>query len=177
MDLFTAIAKRHSYRGDFLPEPIPRSALTRIVQAGIQAPSGCNAQSTTFVIVDDAALLEQIAGIVDKPFLRTMPAMIACVVDTAPVYEELSFAPEDCAAAVENMLLAITALGYASVWLDGVLRREGRAQRIGQILRVPAERRIRVLLPVGCPKDAGVQREKKPFAERAWFNAYATPQD
>ena len=53
MDVFEAIAKRHSYRGPFKDQPISREDLRRIVQAGIQAPSGGNRQTTTFVIADD----------------------------------------------------------------------------------------------------------------------------
>ena len=138
MDLFDAIAKRYSYRGAFTDAPVPRKDLEKIVQAGIQAPSACNEQVASFVIVDDPALLRQIAEIVDKPVCHTAKAMIVCVADPRPVYADMSFAAEDCAAAVENMLLAITALGYASVWLDGVLRAEDRADRIGRLLGVPA---------------------------------------
>ncbi len=60
MEVFEAIAKRHSYRGQFKNQEISRDDLRRIVQAGIQAPSGCNAQTTTFVIVDDPQIVAQI---------------------------------------------------------------------------------------------------------------------
>ncbi len=172
MDVFEAIAKRHSYRGSFKPDPVPRADLTRIVQAGIQAPSGCNAQSTTFVIVDEEPLLHQIGEIVGKPFVRDARALILCIADPAPVFKDVSFEKEDCAAAVENMLLAITALGYATVWIDGYLRTEGRAEAIGQLVGVPEGRRVQVLLPVGRPAEMHQQKEKKPFAERAWFDRY-----
>ena len=141
MDLFDAIAKRYSYRGDFADSPVPRADLEKIVQAGIQAPSACNAQVVSFVIVDDPQLVRQVAEILDKPFCLTAKAMIVCVADPRPVYSNLSFAAEDCAAAVENVLLAITALGYASVWLDGVVRAENRAVRLGQLLGVPRRAR------------------------------------
>ena len=49
MDVFEAIGKRYSYRGGFQPRAIPREDLSKIVQAGLQAPSGCNAQTTAFV--------------------------------------------------------------------------------------------------------------------------------
>ena len=62
MDLFETIGRRHSYRGPFLERPVPRDDLTRIVQAGIQAPSGYNGQSTTFVVVDDASLIGRIGA-------------------------------------------------------------------------------------------------------------------
>jgi len=172
MDLFDAIAKRYSYRGEFTAASVPRTDLEKIVQAGIQSPSACNQQVATFVIVDDPSLLNQIAEIVDKPVCRSAKAMIVCVADPRPVFSDISFAAEDCAAAVENMLLAITALGYASVWLDGVLRRENRAARINQLLGVPADKTVRILLPVGVPVEPGQQRERLPFGERAWFNRW-----
>lgn len=172
MDLFEAISRRHSYRGEFTAAPVPRKDLETIVQAGIQAPSGRNEQVATFAIVDDPGLLRQIAEIVDKPVCRSAKAMVVCVTDPRPVFAGLSFAAEDCAAAVENMLLAITALGYATVWLDGALRTEDRAARIGRLLGVPSDRTVRILLPVGVPTEPGQQKEKLPFDQRAWFNGY-----
>ena len=168
MDVFEAIEKRHSYRSEYVDKPVPRADLQKIVQAGIQAPSGCNAQSTTFVIVDDSAVMAQIREVVSVK----SPALIACVVDPTPVYQEFSFEKEDCAAAVENMLLAIAALGYATVWLDGVLRREGVAEGLGKILNVPEGKRVQIILPVGVPTEQREQKEKKPFEQRAWFNRY-----
>jgi nitroreductase len=172
MDLFDAIASRYCYRGEFTEAIVPREDLEKIVAAGIHAPSACNEQVTTFVIVDDKTLLRQIAEIVDKPVCHSAKAMIACVADPRPVFSGLSFAGEDCAAAVENMLLAMTALGYASVWLDGALRSENRVARMGQLLGVPRDKAIRVLLPVGVPAEPGRPREKLPFDRRAWFNRY-----
>jgi nitroreductase len=172
MDLFDAIANRYSYRGAFTDAPVPRGDLERIVQAGIQAPSGCNEQVVSFVIVDDPQLIAEIAKIADKPVCYSAKAMIVCAADPRPVYQGISFPAEDCAAAVENMLLAITALGYATVWLDGVLYFEDRAARIGRLLGVPSERTVRILLPIGVPAEPGRQREKLPFSQRAWFNRH-----
>ena len=172
MDLFDAIANRYSYRGGFTDAPVPRDDLVKIVQAGIQAPSAKNEQTTSFVIVDDPGLLGQIAALLDRPVCGTARAMIACVIDPRPVLGPISFAVEDCAAAVENMLLAVTALGYATVWLDGVLRRDDLAARIGRLLGVPQGKTVRVLLPLGVAASPGRPKEKLPFAARAWFNRY-----
>lgn len=172
MDLFDAIANRYSYRGEFTAASVPHEHLEKIVAAGIHAPSACNEQVTSFVIVDDRTLLRRVAEIMARPVCHSAAAMIACVADPRPVFAGISFAGEDCAAAVENMLLAITALGYASVWIDGGLRTENRAARIGQLLGVPAGKTIRVLLPIGVPAEPGRQKEKLPFDHRAWFNRY-----
>jgi nitroreductase len=173
MDVFEAIARRHSYRGAFVARAVPRADLERIVDAGIRAPSGYNGQSTSFVVVDDRAMLARIAEVTGSALLAGAPAAIVLVMDPdAAPGKDFRFGVEDCAAAAENMLLAVTALGYATVWLDGLLRREDRAAKVGALLGVPPSREVRVILPVGVPIEAATQREKRPFAERAWFNAW-----
>ncbi len=172
MDVFEAIENRHSYRGAFEQKPIPREDLKKMVQAGVQAPSGYNGQSTSFVIVDDGDLLRRISDIVGSKVVEQAPAVIVCVMDPEATRDKgLLFGVEDYAAAVENTLLAVTAMGYATVWIDGVLRREDRARRIGELCGVPEQREVRVILPVGRPLEEGRQNQKKPFEQRAWFNS------
>ena len=177
MDLFEAIANRHSYRGPFTQEDVSRADLKKIVQAGLDAPSGKNCQTTDFIIVDDTELVERIAVMheTNKAF-KQAEAFIACIIDKDPelVYEGHSFQIEDCAAAVENMLLAVTALGYATVWVDGWLRVENRAETIGSLLGVPEEKVIRILLPIGVPGKPPKGPAKKAFEQRVWFNWYST---
>lgn len=175
MDLFEAIEARQSYRGHFSEGSIPRADLVRIVDAGLKAPSGTNAQTTRFVIVDDEKIIEEIRLL--HPRNRAMQdarAYIACITDIQPeaVYEGYEFQIEDCAVAVENMLLAITALGYASVWVDGWLRLENRANKIGDLLSVPENKLIRVILPIGVPAEQYPRPKKKLFEERVWFNRF-----
>ncbi|HAZ63813.1 MAG TPA: nitroreductase [Armatimonadetes bacterium] len=175
MDLFDAIHERYSYRGALLPTPVPRADLERIAAAGLAAPSGCNAQTPRLILVDHPALLAEAAQILGgREVLATAPALIAVLIDAAPepTYEGFAFQIEDCAAAVENMLLAVTALGYASVWLDGNLRVQNRAEALGALLGVPADKRVRVILPVGRPAGTGARREKLPYTDRYWFNRY-----
>ena len=52
----------------------------------------------------------------------------------------VSFATEDCAASVENMLLAVTALGYATVWLDGVLTADFQNLRLRDVPTLTIDR-------------------------------------
>ena len=175
MDLFEAIKNRHSYRGDFTDSPVARKDLERIVQAGLEAPSGKNCQTTRFVIIDDGNLVSQIARM--HPANKAMQqakAYIACIINTNPeaIYEGFEFQVEDCAAAVENMLLAITALGYASVWIDGWLRVDNRSRQIGNMLNIPAEKVVRILLPIGVPAKEVRGPKKMDFGKRAFINKY-----
>ena len=172
MDVFDAVSERYSYRGEFTDQAVSREDLRKIVEAGLKAPSGCNEQTTSFVIVDDAQLAAEIARIVNRPVCNTARAMIVCVADPRPAYKGVSFHLEDCAAAVQNMLLAVTALGYATVWLDGVLRVDDMATRLNSLLDIPEGKTIQVVLPLGVAVAPGKRPEKLAFEKRAWFNRY-----
>lgn len=176
MELFETIRGRYSYRGAFKNVPVPAEHLKLIVQAGLDAPSAGNRQTTQFIIINNADVVENVkAAFGDSPFIDTAPAFIAAIVDSDPKpYKQGGwiFVLEDCSAAVENILLAVTALGYASVWLDGVLRTEGRAQKIGVAIGLPSSKKVQVILPVGQPLEKLPKREKLPFNERVWFNQY-----
>jgi nitroreductase len=126
------------------------------------------------VIVDDPELVSRIGAMHKMAAMRTARAFIACVIDKKPaaVYDAVQFQVEDCAAAVENMLLAVTALGYATVWVDGWLRREDHAKTIGEWLGLPTGKIVRVILPLGVPVTIQDGPEKKAFDERVWFNQY-----
>ncbi len=68
-------------------------------------------------------------------------------------------------------------MGYASVWLDGALRLEGRAEKIGALLGVPSGRTVRILMPLGLPDEPGVPRDRLPFDQRAYFNRWGSAAD
>ncbi len=177
MELFQAIKERYSYRGKFVQKPVPEADLRKIVQAGLDAPSGKNLQTTQFIVINDPEKLDRVRSVFSgQSFIATAQAFIALYYDIeeqAASEYPYTFEVEDASAAVQNTLLAITGLGYASVWLDGVLRNEQRAEKIGEIVSLPPSKRIRVLLPVGVPADADHPRKQKlAFEERVWFNTW-----
>ncbi len=180
MELFETIKKRHSYRGPMADITIPREDLYTIVRSGIMAPSGKNAQTTEFMIIDDHKIITQLNNLHPaNTAMQQAPAMIACIIDKQPekIYSGYDFQLEDCAAAAENMLLAITALGYASVWIDGWLRTDDRAQTLAQWLKLPQQKKVQILLPIGKPLEAWSQKEKKPLNSRVWINSYHNGQE
>jgi nitroreductase len=175
MEFFETVINRHSYRGPFLDQAVDPNDLRKIVQAGLDAPSGKNEQTTSFVIVNDPDLVSKIAKMHEsnKAFQQAK-AFIVCLIDSEPkaIYAGDHFQVEDCSAAVQNMLLAATAMGYAAVWIDGWLRVDGRAGTIWQLVGAPGDKVVRIILPIGIPKYPPRGPEKKPFEQRAWFNSY-----
>ena len=172
MEFFDVVRRRHSYRGPFLEKHISDDELRKIVDAGIRAPSGMNAQTTSFMAITDRALLMQIAAAFPTPAVKTAPAII--VVLTEPVVTPcgLTFEVEDYAASVMSMLLAITALGYATVWMDGATRSQEGNQALRKLLHVPAGKTIRTILPIGAPAITIEQNTRKPLEERCVFNHF-----
>lgn len=173
MNTLEAISGRYSYRGIYKDTPVPRGDLERILQAGLAAPSGCNKQTTSLIAVDDEALLKQLHAVIDPPLGETAPAMICVLTQKTIAYRDRTFYIQDYAASIENMLLAIHALGYASCWIEGHITDTDRiCDRMAAILGVPEEYDLVAYLPVGIPADSAKPVRKKPFAERAWFNGF-----
>lgn len=163
MDLFEAICRRRSVR-ELAPVEIPLEDLEKIVDAGRRAASGMNTQPREFIIVTDRGIIEHLAMV--QGFIRDASAIVAVVADdTASTYWL-----EDVAASVENMLLAIVALGYDSCWVEGTLLR--REQEAKEILRVPEEKRLIVLLPIGKAAHPCEQAAKKPMDEVTHYERY-----
>lgn len=169
MDFFEAVEKRHSYRGEFKDQPIPKEDLVKMMEAAIKAPSGLNHQTSGFVVVTDPKLRAGLSEIFPHKGLATAPAVIVALSSHVEAYKGKAFEIQDYAAGVENLLLAVTALGYATVWTDGETADGDRAERIAKLLDIPAGQTVRALLPVGLPVEAGRQREKKPLNERVRF--------
>ena len=171
METMEAIRERKSYRKEFKPEPVPQSDLKEILEAGVAAPSGCNQQTTRFIAVDDPALVRQLADIYDKPWAKTAPAAILLLTKETISYAGNSYHVHDYSAAAENILLAVTAKGYATTWIEGQIEGE-KARRMGALLGVPEDLTVAIYMPLGIPAEANPGAPKKPFEERAWLNGY-----
>lgn len=173
MTILDLINNRHSYRGEYENTPVPREDLIKIMEAGLAAPSGCNKQTTSLIAVDDPEVLGKLRQVIDPPVGETAPAIICVLTRRIFAYRDKCFAVQDYAAAIENMLLAITALGYQSCWYEGHITDTDRIGfRMAQILGVPDDHELVCFLPVGIAKSAPVMPKKKAFPERAWFNSF-----
>jgi len=173
MNTLQCIAARHCYRGNYLADAVPREHLIKILEAGCQAPSGCNKQTTSFLAVDDPEVLKKLHGVLNPPLGDTAPAMICVLTRKIPSYRNRIFNVQDYAAAIGNLLLAITELGYASCWVEGyVTDPDCIGGQMAQILGVPEEYDLIAYLPVGIPAEEYKAIRKKPFSERVWLNGF-----
>ena len=174
MDVLNAVFSRHSYRGRYKNIPVPREDLREIMAAGLAAPSGCNKQTTSLIAVDDPEILGRLRAVIEPPVGETAPAAICVLTQRVIAYRDRCFAVQDYAAAIQNMLLAIVALGYQSCWYEGHITDDDRInEKMAAILNVPDDYELVCFLPVGVAENEPVPPKKKPFEERAWFNSFS----
>jgi nitroreductase len=150
MDALEAIRNRRSVRR-YKNEAIPKEALETIVDAGRLAATGSNRQPWDFIVVTEKPMIVNF-----KPsgvWIAESSAVIVVVMDP-----KSRWWVEDGAAAIENMLLASTALGYGSCWVEGdALPHE---DKIKSLLDIPPEKRVMALIPIGVPAETPQPKKK-----------------
>jgi len=161
MDTLEAIRTRRSIRR-YKNEVIPKADLETIVDAGRLAATGSNQQPWDFIVVTAKPMIANLK--VSGAWIEHASAVIVVVMDP-----KSRWWVEDGAAAIENMLLASTALGYGSCWVEGdALPYE---DVIKPLLGIPADRRVMALIPIGIPAETPNPR-KKPLKEVLHWEKY-----
>ena len=161
MDALQAIRKRRSVR-EYTGDTIPREDLEKIVDAGRLAPTGWNRQPWDFIVITDVEMIQKLKIVAQ--WMDKAGAIIAVILDSSSRWWL-----EDGSAAIENMLIASTALGYGSCWLEGyTLPRE---EEFKKLLGVPDEKRLLTLIPIGVPVE-WPKVEKKSLDEVIHWECY-----
>ena len=161
MDTLEVIRKRRSIRR-YTDDAIPKADLETIVDAGRLAATGSNHQPWDFIVVTERTMIEGFK--VSGAWIEQAAAVIVVVMD--PVSR---WWVEDGAAAIENMLLASTALGYGACWVEGdAFPHEALFKTL---LDVPAEKRVMALIPIGVAAEMPVL-EKKPLEQVLHWERY-----
>jgi nitroreductase len=102
------------------------------------APSAVARDPWRFVVIRKPATLARIAEMLPngKMLAEASLGIVVCGDLEAAHDRQLSYLLQDCAAAIENLLLAAHALGLGACWL-GIHPREERVQNIRQVLSLP----------------------------------------
>lgn len=172
MDIFTALHTRRSIRC-YSEAPVSERELHALLDAAMIAPSAGNAQPWQFIVVDDPALLKQAPVI--NPYAGMAPkapaGIVVCGDPDAEKYK--GFWVQDCSAAIQNMLLAATGLGLATVW-TGIYPVEERVTGFQRLLKLPENIIPLALIVVGRP-DAAPERKSRFDAAKVHHNVWGNP--
>ncbi len=173
MDILEVIKNRTSYRGKYQNTPVPKDDLIKILEAGAAAPSGCNKQTTSFIAVDDEKLLGELKSLIVPPIAETAPCFILVLTQKIYAYRDKCFNVQDYSAAIENMLLAVKALGYESCWYEGhITDDDDIAGKLAEHMGIPDEYKIVCILPVGKADEEITLISKKQLESMVWFNSF-----
>lgn len=129
MELTEAILKRRSIRKYKAGFNISDEEIKTILNAAMHAPSACNTRAWEFIVIKSENAKKRVMKI--HPYAKHLEnASLAILVCARPDLQQgiaEGFFPEDCGAAVENILLQSLELGYGSCWC-GIYPREERVE-------------------------------------------------
>jgi len=162
LELFETIERRRSVR-TFKDKPVKKKDLARILNAAILAPSAGNIQPWEFIVTTDAEGRRDLAAAaLGQCWMEGAPVIITvCAKEEASAlrYGERGsrlYCIQDTAAAVQNILLASTALGYGSCWVGAFDEDEVR-----RALKIPKGTRPVAIIPIGVPGEKPEARPRR----------------
>lgn len=140
--------------------PISKDTLEMIVKAGMAAPSAMNRQPWEFFVVTrggNQANGDPMSILAEKlPYAKMLKTAGAAIVVLGNP-ESGQLWQHDCAAAAENILLAVESLGLGGVW-TAAYPYEDRSEVVRQTLGIPAPYLPLCVIPIGYP--AGTEKPK-----------------
>lgn len=170
MEFFDVIGSRRSVR-KYLPEPVSRETVLKILHAANDAPSAMNLQQWEFIVASGERIRQlgksyeetraYPPGSEFRLFAKAYggaPLVIALVTNATddPALKKATI--ESASAAMENLVLAATALRLGTCWMTGPLHDE---HGIRDILGIPDSKEIIALTPLGTPAEVPAKKERK----------------
>ncbi len=165
MDFFEAVDSRCSVRA-FEPCEVSAEDVTRILESARKAPTAFTIEPWHFIVVRDREKLKALGNV--QPCIGDAGIAIVAVGDAI----KSDFWREDVSAAVQNMHMAATALGYASLWvavLDKTL--------VSPVLNVPDRLTPLAILPIGKAAGEFTQAPRAALSAIAHVDDFGTPYD
>lgn len=156
-----AISTRTSIRA-YQDRPVGADTVELLLRAAMSAPSARNRQPWAFIVVDDKALLRQLAD--SLPYAQSAAAAPMAVVVCGVLTESqgatnAGWWVQDAAAASENLLLAAHAVGLGAVW-TGVYSYEDRVRAVRNVLGLPRHVVPLNVIPIGYPAENPAPKQK-----------------
>ena len=162
------IRKRHSVRS-YDGRPVPREHIDQCLDAARMAPSACNSQPWSFVVVDDRATIDRIvesacSGIYRlNRFVLTAPVLIVVITEESGYIARLGgkirdvrYNLIDIGIAGDHLTLQAEELGLSTCWLGWFKEDAVRSE-----LNLPDTARIDILISMGYRDDAPLSKKKR----------------
>ena len=158
MDALEAILTRRSIR-KYEDRPVPDDLLQALLAAAMSAPSAGNGQPWEFAVITDREILRQVPGINPYAAMAAEAPLAILVCGDLNREEYPGYWVVDCAAAVQNLLLAAHALGLGAVW-TGIYPNQERMEGYRSLLKLPEHLRAHTLIPLGYPAEQRPRQDR-----------------
>jgi len=150
MDVMEAIRNRRSVRA-YAETPIPAEVMGRMRQALRYAPSACNNQPWRFILVEDAAVREEVATAAkNQRWMAKAPVIVVACGMPDRAYQHMgghgNSVEIDLAIAVDHLTLAAVAEGLGTCWIGAFSE-----EQVKRVLGVPDDVKVVALTPLGYP--------------------------
>lgn len=156
MDSLQNIYARRSIR-KFKSQPVETEKLDELIRLAMAAPSAMNRCPWEFVIIDQPEGMDALREILRFGRYNAPAAVVICgnMRRGIPAVGR-EFWVQDCAAAMENLLLGATAMGLGTVWL-GAYPLRGNVEKLSAELGLPGN-----IIPMGVAYVGYPDEEKEP---------------
>lgn len=158
MGFLDLVQMRHSVRS-YAPTPVPREAIDRCLEAARLAPSACNSQPWTFVVVDDKETIAKCAeqafsGLYSmNSFVKNAAALIVVITERSRYSALLGgyvrgtqYSLIDVGIACEHLVLQAAEEGLGTCWLGWF-----NEKRLKKLLGLPRSAKVDVAISMGYP--------------------------
>lgn len=152
------IFERKSIRS-YTDQPVSQEQVETILKAAMAAPSGMNAQPWRFVVVREQATKDKLAIGFNKMIAKAPVVIVVCGKTTNKLGGTNNNWTADCAAATENLLLAVEALGLGAVW-TACYPYDERMNPTIEALGLPDNVKPYCIVPVGYPAGNDKPKDK-----------------
>ena len=173
---FLELAKRRQSCRAFSDKPVEHEKLVKCVEAAMLAPSGCNAQPWSVVVVEDPKLVPEVAAgsmqMNINSYLKDAKAFFGFLEERAklmPAMAKISDSQIFAKGDLGGFALSIC-LEAESLWLGTLIVGLFDRPRLRELLNIPEEKSFFIVIAAGYPaKDHVREKVRKPISEVARF--------
>ncbi len=166
MDFFEVVGTRRSIRA-FRQDPVDDRDLNAMLEAARQAPSAGNLQAYAIYLVRSPRVRRELAlAAVEQMFIAKAPVVLVFAADPARSATRYSqrgaelYCVQDATIACTFVMLAATAMGFATVWVGAF-----DECRVREAIGAPASVIPVAMLPLGKGAEKPGARGRRPLRD------------
>ena len=166
LSLVDTVLSRRSIRR-YEKKEIPNDVLSKILEAGRQAPSAANKQPLHFIVLTDDNLKKEFSKGLFNRFIKDSPVTIVGCAKTGNILTG-KWSIVDTTIALQNMVIAAWTMGVGSCWVG-----DFNEDKVKQLLKIPDTWKVVTLVSFGYPAEQPKPRRKKSITEIVSINGFS----